>query len=104
MKNGLTKWHTAYIQNAYRELKCGTTRKQLDTLNINATGKKVLDVGCGPGNLLVALSADAPELLIGVDVDEPFLVFGRSYVENSIGAPCRGSYLPTCLPPDITLR
>ena len=83
----MTKWHTAYIQNAYRELKRGTTRKQLDTLAINATGKRVLDVGCGPGNLLVALSADVPELLIGVDVDESFLVFGRSHVENSVDSP-----------------
>ena len=87
MKNRLTKWHSAYIQNAYRELKRGTTQKQLEALNINAAGKRVLDVGCGPGNLLVALSTDAPELLIGVDVDETFLVFGRSQVENSIDQP-----------------
>ena len=94
MKNGLTKWHAAYIQNAYRELKRGTTRKQLDTLNINATGKSALDVGCGPGNLLVALSADAPERLIGVDVDETFLVFGRSQAEALINQP---SAVPTLL-------
>ncbi|RKU18693.1 hypothetical protein C6503_09150 [Candidatus Poribacteria bacterium] len=83
MKDRLTKWHAAYIQNAYQELKRGATRKQLDTLNIDATGKRVLDVGCGPGNLLAALSADAPELLIGVDVDEIFLVCGRSQIQNS---------------------
>lgn len=94
MKNRLTKWHSAYIQNAYHELKRGTTRRQLDVLNINATGKRVLDVGCGPGNLLVALAADAPELLIGVDVDEVFLVFGRSEIENSIDQP---SVFPTLL-------
>ena len=87
MKNRLTKWHSAYIQNAYHELKRGTTRQQLDILNINATGKTVLDVGCGPGNLLVALAADAPERLVGVDVDEVFLVFGRSQIENSIEQP-----------------
>ena len=87
MENRLTKWHSAYIQNAYLELKRGTTRQQLDILNINATGKKVLDVGCGPGNLLVALAADAPELLVGVDVDETFLVFGRSQIENLIEQP-----------------
>ncbi len=87
MKNRLTKWHSAYIQNAYHELKRGTTRQQLDILNINATGKTVLDVGCGPGNLLVALAADAPELLIGIDVDDVFLVFGRSQIENSIEQP-----------------
>ena len=82
MKDRLTKWHTAYIQNAYRELERGTTRKQLDALDIDATGKRVLDVGCGPGNLLVALAADAPERLIGVDVDMTFLVAGRSRIEK----------------------
>ena len=82
MENKLTKWHTAYIQNAYRELERGATRKQLDSLDIDATGKKVLDVGCGAGNLLVALSADVPDLLIGIDVDTTFLVFGRSQIEK----------------------
>ena len=82
MKDKLTKWHAAYIQNAYRELARGTTRRQLDTLQIDATGKRVLDVGCGPGNLLVALAADVPELLIGIDVDSTFLVFGRSQIEK----------------------
>ena len=82
MKDRLTKWHTAYIQNAYRELERGTTQKQLDALDIDATGKRVLDVGCGPGNLLMALSNDVPEFLIGVDVDTTFLVFGRSQIEK----------------------
>ncbi len=82
--NKLTKWHRAYIQNAYRELEQGTTRKQLNTLNIKAAGKKVLDVGCGPGNLLAALSVDHPQLLIGVDVDETFLTIGRSKIEKFI--------------------
>ena len=88
----MTEWHRAYIQNAYRELEGGITRKQLDNLGINANSKRVLDVGCGPGNLLVALSADAPELLIGVDVDETFLVCGRSQIEKSIDPP---SAVPT---------
>ena len=84
MKNRLTEWHAAYIQNAYRELERGITRQQLDNLGINANSKKVLDVGCGPGNLLVALSADAPELLIGVDIDETFLVSGHSQIEKLV--------------------
>lgn len=87
--NELTKWHRAYIQNAYHELEQGTTRKQLNTLNIKATGKKVLDVGCGPGNLLVALSSDSPQLLIGVDVDEIFLTIGRSKIEELIEPPSK---------------
>ena len=80
----MTEWHRAYIQNAYRELEDGTTRRQLDTLNINATGKRVLDVGCGAGNLLVAISTDTPELLVGVDVDAFFLASGRSRIGELI--------------------
>ena len=80
----MTEWHRSYIQNAYRELEHGITRKQLDALGINANGKRVLDVGCGPGNLLVVLSADAPELLVGVDVDTIFLTYGRSEIEKLI--------------------
>lgn len=80
----MTKWHRSYIQNAYRELERGITQKQLDVLGINANGKRVLDVGCGPGNLLVALSADTPELLVGVDVDTIFLRVGRSEIEKLI--------------------
>ncbi len=83
----MTKWHRSYIQNAYRELERGITRKQLDTLGINATGKRVLDVGCGPGNLLVALSVDTPKFLVGVDVDAIFLSFGRSQVEKLVERP-----------------
>ena len=83
-ENRLTKWHRSYIQNAYRELEHGITRKQLDALSINANGKRVLDVGCGPGNLLVALSTDIPELLVGVDVDAIFLTVGRSEIKKLI--------------------
>ncbi|MDE0467950.1 MAG: methyltransferase domain-containing protein [Candidatus Poribacteria bacterium] len=80
----MTKWHRSYIQNAYRELEHGITQQQLDALGINANGKRVLDVGCGPGNLLVVLSADTPELLVGVDVDTIFLKVGRSEIEKLI--------------------
>lgn len=92
--NELTKWHRAYIQNAYHELAQGITRKQLNTLNIKATDRKVLDVGCGPGNLLVALSADNPHLLIGVDVDATFLSIGYSKIKELI-AP--SSKIPTLI-------
>ena len=83
----MTKWHRSYIQNAYRELEHGITRKQLDALGINAAGKRVLDVGCGPGNLLVALSTDVPKLLVGVDIDAIFLEVGRSEIKRLIGNP-----------------
>lgn len=86
-RNRVTEWHRAYIQNAYRELARGITRNQLDTLNIDATGKRVLDVGCGPGNLLVALSTDTPDLLVGVDVDAIFLTTGRSQIGELIEPP-----------------
>lgn len=73
MKTPLTKWHRAYIQNAHCELARGTTRQQLNALNLHAKGKKVLDVGCGAGNLLTVLATHAPERLVGVDVDAVFL-------------------------------
>ena len=90
----MTKWHHSYIQNAYRELEQGITRRQLDILGINPNGKRVLDVGCGPGNLLVALSTDTPELLVGVDIDAIFLSYGRSQVEKLVENP---SATPTLL-------
>ena len=37
---------------------------------------------------------DAPELLVGVDVDETFLAFGRSQIQNSIDL---SSAVPTLL-------
>ncbi len=80
----MTEWHRAYIQNAYRELEDGITRRQLDALRIDAIGKRVLDVGCGPGNLLVALSTDTPELLVGVDIDAIFLESARSHISKLI--------------------
>ena len=100
----LTEWHRAYIQNAYRELEDGTTRGQLDTLRINATGKRVLDVGCGAGNLLVALSTDTPELLVGVDVDAIFLASGRSQIGRLIGASSADPVFAACLASDPTVR
>lgn len=82
--NKLTQWHRAYIQNAYRELEKGITQKHLEALNISATDKKVLDVGCGPGNHLVALSKGNPQLLVGVDADGRFLTVGRSKIAERI--------------------
>jgi ubiquinone/menaquinone biosynthesis C-methylase UbiE len=99
--NELTKWHRAYIQNAYHELEQGITRKQLNTLNIKATDRKVLDVGCGPGNLLVALSSDIPQLLIGVDVDGTFLTFGRSKFKKIIDPPSKVPILIRALLPTL---
>lgn len=83
-KNELTKWHRAYIENAYLELETGRTQEQLDALDIETKDKNVLDVGCGPGNHLVALSAGKPKLLVGVDIDERFLATGRSKIDDLI--------------------
>lgn len=97
--NELTKWHRAYIENAYLELETGKTQEQLDALNIETTSKSVLDVGCGPGNHLVALAAGNPELLVGVDVDERFLTIGRSKIEElSTSSSTLPSLICTSLP------
>lgn len=82
--NELTKWHRAYIQNAYLELETGKTEQQLDALGIETTDKFVLDVGCGPGNHLVVLSEDDPKLLVGVDIDKRFLIIGHSKIDELI--------------------
>ena len=81
-KSKITKWHHAYIQNAYQELEQGYTKDQIDRLNINAKNRKVLDVGCGPGNMLTALSTDNPKLLIGVDRDKIFLQYAHDKNES----------------------
>ncbi|RKU31076.1 hypothetical protein C6497_02760 [Candidatus Poribacteria bacterium] len=81
-KSEITKWHHAYIQNAYKELAQGYTKDQIDRLNINALDKKVLDVGCGPGNMLAALSSHNPRLLIGIDTDKIFLLYASEKTEN----------------------
>ncbi|MCG9128202.1 class I SAM-dependent methyltransferase [Candidatus Poribacteria bacterium] len=81
-KSKITKWHHAYIQNAYQELEQGYTKVQIDRLNINAKNSKVLDVGCGPGNMLTALSDDNPKLLIGVDTDKIFLQYAHDKNES----------------------
>ncbi len=85
----MTNWHRAYIQNAQRELARGTTRKQSHALNLKAAGKKVLDVGCGAGNLLTVFANDSPELLIGVDVDAVFLAHCKQ-----VGVPLFQAALP----------
>lgn len=93
-KSDLTKWHRAYIENAYLELETGKTQKQLDALDIETNDKNVLDVGCGPGNHLVALSAGKPKLLVGVDIDKRFLAIGRSKTDEFITA---SSTLPSLI-------
>jgi ubiquinone/menaquinone biosynthesis C-methylase UbiE len=77
MDGRLTKWQAAYIENAYRELETGVTRKQIEELGLNVRDKAFLDVGCGPGNFLVGVSADGPERMVGVDLDEQFLAVAR---------------------------
>ena len=83
----MTKWHHAYIQNSYLELQTGITQQQLDVLGIETTGKDVLDVGCGPGHHLVALSAGKPKRLVGIDTDQQFLTVGRAKIHEHIAYP-----------------
>jgi len=95
----LTKWQAAYIENAYRELETGITRKRIEELGLDARGKAVLDVGCGPGNFLVAVSEDKPKLLVGVDLDDQFLTvaqaeLSRRSIKNLTLVKASGIHLP----------
>ena len=95
----LTKWQAAYIENAYRELESGITGKRIEELGLNVRNKAFLDVGCGPGNFLVAVSADAPRLLVGVDLDEQFLSVAqmelkRRSVQHFVLMKATGTKLP----------
>jgi len=78
----LTKWQAAYIENAYRELETGITKERIEALGLDVRDKAFLDVGCGPGNFLVGVSANAPQLIVGVDLDEPFLAVARTELKR----------------------
>ena len=72
-RNSLTKWQAAYIESAYRELDSGVTGQRLAALGVDVKGKSILDVGCGPGNFLVAASEHRPQRVIGLEPDLQFL-------------------------------
>lgn len=95
----MTKWQAAYIKSAYRELETGITKKRIEELGLNVRDKAFLDVGCGPGNFLVGVSADGPERIVGVDLDEQFLAVAhtelkRRFVTNFSLVRATATHLP----------
>lgn len=64
-----------YLQDVYNYMEGGACRRFINGLVINPRGKRILDVGCGPGQLLIELANDTPSTLVGSDMDECFLRF-----------------------------
>jgi len=63
-----------YAVGAYRAIKSDYYKRIFEALG-NLTDKRVLDVGCGPGQFLVAASKQKPLVSIGVDIDDDWLDF-----------------------------
>ena len=80
-KPGSAAWN-ATMQEYYRHLDAGSCARALDAHGVDVGGRRVLDVGCGPGHYLVELSARAPAALVGADVDGARLVFARARLEG----------------------
>ena len=78
----LTESQIKYIENVYKWMEGGSCRATIEQLGINVSGKNVLEVGCGPGQLLVELSKDSPSKLLGVDLDEAYLKFAATEFRN----------------------
>jgi len=81
-KIDLTEKQREYINSVYREMEAGSYRKTIKIMDLNVKNKRVLDVGCGPGQFLVELSKDSPSLLVGCDLDESFLRFAFNEFTN----------------------
>jgi SAM-dependent methyltransferase len=76
----------AYLRNAFTK---GTEQEigfLVDALEL-APGRRVLDVGCGPGRHALALARRGIEVL-GVDLSDDFIALARDAAENE-GLPAR---------------
>jgi len=78
----LTKWHMRYIENAYNELETGIIKRRIAQLGLKIHNKVLLDVGCGPGNFLIAALKEGPKQIVGIDPDEHFLAASHNELKR----------------------
>jgi|SRR5689334_1033319 len=62
--------------------------------DISARHRRILDVGCGAGQTLLASNLSAPVFVVGVDVDHSALVYGRRQVTKIHFVGAEGEALP----------
>jgi ubiquinone/menaquinone biosynthesis C-methylase UbiE len=82
----MTSGYTATDAAAYQRLMgrwSGALADQLIAFAGLAAGDRVLDVGCGTGNLAVALAARAePSAIVGLDIAAPYIAYARKRVAD----------------------
>lgn len=94
-KKSLTIKQKAYIAGCYEKQASGVYSQILKDFNITVTGKRAVDIGCGPGHWLKEFVKYKPALTAGMDMDIKFLKEARKRL-----SPCvflirgTGDYLP----------
>ncbi len=83
----------------YRHLEAGYVRRHLDMYEMSLAGKRVLDLGCGPGHYLVEVSKDDPARLVGVEANPDRLNYARTElarrgIDKAELVPNASDYLP----------
>jgi SAM-dependent methyltransferase len=73
-----TSARSAAVQEYYRHLDAGSCARDLEAHALRLEGKRVLDVGCGPGHYLVELARHGAAAVVGADVDAARLAFARA--------------------------
>ncbi len=53
----------------------------MEQLGPNLQGKRVLDIGCGPGAYIISIAARKPDHVLGIDLSEVMLDFARRRVQ-----------------------
>lgn len=64
----------SHAEQAYRDLAKGSYSSLLRELG-DLKGKRILEVGCGPGQLIKAVSKFEPKSIVGLDIDDAWLTF-----------------------------
>lgn len=76
------EWRYKYMIDTRNNLETGVYTEMCDEINISMKDKKVLDIGCGPGEWLVAVSASSPSMAVGGDLDDKWLKVASDRLEK----------------------
>lgn len=83
-KGELTQKQKRYIESAYEKQAAGKYAQLLDEFGVIVNGKRVIDVGCGPGQWLKELKLHQPKLLVGMDRDKKFLAAAKERLGSGV--------------------